>query len=597
MNPSSKRSKTSVLLTDVLSKDILDQKLQFTEQYNNARPYPHCILKTVFQEGFFELLVKEIKDNSKVNFKESDLFKFYQSIDLANLNNITDSMPTVMQLRQVLYSDEWRSFIEAIAGLEPGTLNQQVDCACNCHVSGCHLLCHDDVIGTRKISYILYLTDEDWKQEEGGALELYEADSERLPTAVPAACALPIRNSMAFFAVEPGVSFHAVQEVLGDRPRLSLQGWYHTKEPPANIQDATLQRLKHANQLNGVRVVDTSYYQSWKGTVEAMDSTKNDNSDGKNGSSLYKLSEGDQAYLSQYIDKTYLQPQALEEMGKLFEAESSIQLRSFLNESLTQQIDLQEARIGVTDKEFYKQGVTDSWKLVGPSHMQRFLELSTGKGHHSALSPDDDALNNVLFRIRNDLLQSQPFARFLALVTGLNLIGYKGQIRRFRRGLDYTVAHCGLLTDSAVLDATLCFVAGSGKQQVLEETSDDSNDDDDEEEKPTQLPDLNEADLAWQSGDVGGFECYIEADNDDDAADEYNQEDESELLSVSAGFNTLSIVFRDPGTIRFVKYISAKAPSSRWDIAMEYQVEKVDEGDDEEDKEELAEVETDDTDN
>ena len=43
---------------------------------------------------------------------------------------------------------------------------------------GCHLLCHDDVIGTRRVSYIIYLTDPDdeWRQEDGGALELYPID-------------------------------------------------------------------------------------------------------------------------------------------------------------------------------------------------------------------------------------------------------------------------------------------------------------------------------------------------------------------------------------------------------------------------------------
>ena len=53
----------------------------------------------------------------------------------------------------------------------------QVDCAANCHAKGCHLLCHDDVIGTRKVSYIIYLTDAEprWKDEDGGRLELYEA--------------------------------------------------------------------------------------------------------------------------------------------------------------------------------------------------------------------------------------------------------------------------------------------------------------------------------------------------------------------------------------------------------------------------------------
>ena len=44
---------------------------------------------------------------------------------------------------------------------------------------GCHLLCHDDVIGTRRVSYIIYLTDPDdeWEEKDGGALELYPIDT------------------------------------------------------------------------------------------------------------------------------------------------------------------------------------------------------------------------------------------------------------------------------------------------------------------------------------------------------------------------------------------------------------------------------------
>lgn len=111
----------------------------------------------------------------------------------------------------------------------------------------------------------------------------------------------------------------------------------------------------------------------------------------------------------------------------------------------------------------------------------------------------------------------------------------------------------------------------------------------------------------WESGDIGGFECYIEADIDDDdddddggndggtnadpkpppgssgPADEYNEEDDTELLSVSASNNTLSLVYRDPGTMRFVKYVSSSAPSSRYDICMEYELPPDDDDENEND--------------
>lgn len=51
------------------------------------------------------------------------------------------------------------------------------------------------------------------------------------------------------------------------------------------------------------------------------------------------------------------------------------------------------------------------------------------------------------------------------------------------------------------------------------------------------------------------------------------QDDESGVLNVSPAANTLNLVLRDEGLMRFVKYLSAAAPSSRFDIALTYQPE------------------------
>jgi Rps23 Pro-64 3,4-dihydroxylase Tpa1-like proline 4-hydroxylase len=62
-----------------------------------------------------------------------------------------------------------------VTGLPRGTLVAKVDCSSNVYAHGGHLLCHDDVISTRRASYILYLTDPStpWLAADGGALELY----------------------------------------------------------------------------------------------------------------------------------------------------------------------------------------------------------------------------------------------------------------------------------------------------------------------------------------------------------------------------------------------------------------------------------------
>jgi len=286
---------------------------------------------------------------------------------------------------------------------------------------------------------------------------------------------------------------------------------------------------------------------------------------------------------------------------------------------------------------YYQWGVSDEWKLAGPSHKQRYLRYqepedagnkkkTTTAGNNidpiaMALPPQTKSAGHLMSLLKQKVMQSPAFGRYVNYVTSLGVpLGYRGQIRRFRPGLDYTVAHYGILTQKAVLDATICFAAGTGGIGVPpdeEDNDDPQQQPETSEEKPNakkkfneddnlSLPEeeeLDESDMLWQSDDVGGFECYIEADDyesnftrdgdgntEDDKeeageegkataakteagpADEYNADDDTNLLSVSASNNTLSLVYRDPGTMRFIKYVGSRAPSSRWDISMEYQV-------------------------
>lgn len=49
-------------------------------------------------------------------------------------------------------------------------------------------------------------------------------------------------------------------------------------------------------------------------------------------------------------------------------------------------------------------------------------------------------------------------------------------------------------------------------------------------------------------------------------------EDNGTLLTVQPGFNRLLLVLRDEGVMRFVKYVSAAAQGSRWDVCGEFEV-------------------------
>ena len=460
-----------------------------------------------------------------------------------------------------------------------------MDCAANCHAKGCHLLCHDDVIGTRKVSFIVYMTDpgDAWKYEDGGCLELYEAvvengDSARrhVPSALPVKKILPVFNSLAYFVVQPGVSFHSVQEVFCDRPRLSLQGWYHAKESPSQIENATLQRLKSVDKGEDTEGEFDHLTASDKTTSE---------SNGECGDENISLSQADRSFLGKYINPAYLSDESMNEICKRFEEESSVKLRHFLLDEWNAKVNAacvrEDERDGFgKDRPClnYNIGTSDRWKAVGPAHKQRFLqyerknETATEGNADDVESKNSDA-GNYLHHLQQTVFKSAAFGRWLGFISSLGFpLGQRGRIRRFRPGLDYTVAHYGVLTTNAVLDATLCFAAGDGKQCAFDEETNELIGSDN--------------DAMWESGDVGGFECYIAADEsgDDQGPDaEYDEEDDTKLLSVSASNNTLSLVYRDPGTMRFVKYVSASAPSSRWDVAFEYDVKSDDTDDDESD--------------
>lgn len=119
----------------------------------------------------------------------------------------------------------------------------------------------------------------------------------------------------------------------------------------------------------------------------------------------------------------------------------------------------------------------------------------------------------------------------------MTMLGSRGEVRRFRPGLDYTVAHYGGLTKDPRLDVVLCFV--------------------------------NDESYDWGDGECGGFEAYLLADEEEDGpAEVYRQvqDDDTGVLNVSPQFNSLNIVLRDEGLMRFVKYLSSSAPGSRWDI-------------------------------
>ena len=70
---------------DLLSPHNINSEKTLHLDYINATPFPHGRIEHMFDDGFLKQVREELKSNSKVTFKESDLFRVYQSIDFATL--------------------------------------------------------------------------------------------------------------------------------------------------------------------------------------------------------------------------------------------------------------------------------------------------------------------------------------------------------------------------------------------------------------------------------------------------------------------------------------------------------------------------------
>jgi hypothetical protein len=196
-------------------------------------------------------------------------------------------------------------------------------------------------------------------------------------------------------------------------------------------------------------------------------------------------------------------------------------------------------------------------------------------------------------------LPSRQFRRWLQMATDCTIESADLLARRFRRGLDYTLAtgHEG----KARLEVNLGFTPSPGWG--------DEGDDEEEEEEDAEVAQngkVNGKDkgkgkgkavakkeevkpVPRESEEVGGHEVYMAGDGDADedaAIYKTSGDDDNILFFQAAAWNKMTIVLRDSDTLKFVKYISESAKGDRWDISGVFEIEEVEDGDDENDNDE-----------
>ena len=255
-----------------------DTRETFYRAFSQSSPYPHAVIPSLIVEPLLRNVRQEIITHIHFTLKETDIYRIHQSGDLANLSHLNvgslKHLPSLVHLRDALYSPDFRQWVSTVTGAGRVSGNK-MDMAVNVYTPGSYLLCHDDVIGSRRVSYILYLTDPDypWQAEWGGGLRLYPSEMKknksgevvRVPFPEHTLTIPPSFGQLSFFTVRPGESYHDVEEVYhgpdldvdGGRIRMAISGWYHIPQEgeegfekgleQSEAQKSSLAQLKSAS--------------------------------------------------------------------------------------------------------------------------------------------------------------------------------------------------------------------------------------------------------------------------------------------------------------------------------------------------------------
>ncbi|KAJ3252653.1 hypothetical protein HK103_001356 [Boothiomyces macroporosus] len=399
-----------------------DSTESLKQRYNDSQPYRHVEIPSIINDSLLRKVRKEILSNLSYKRKETDIYTLNQSGDLANLKGLKSQelskLESVVELYNGIYSKEFRNFVQEITGCEPLS-GEKVDMAFNNYTQGCHLLVHDDMISTRMISFILYLVDSDWEPTDGGALELY-GEKDGVPDIEPSKRIDVEWNKIVFFAVEPGKSFHSVEQVVSNKERLSCQGWFHVAQEgeegfttgKRNLVNSTLSELSKAKPIDFKEFTDTH------------------------------------VDLKKFINEKYLQDSFLKSMSGKFVEDSAILLKDFLEPSLAKKIQhLLVERDSIFKKDTMPPHGTqsDGWKTVGPIHVQRLQIL-------------EDKSKEPLIAELLHFFKSKEFQKYISKISVMTITKHSINARRFRPGLDYTLA-----TVKECLSVTLNLSVGEWK--------------------------------------------------------------------------------------------------------------------------------------
>lgn len=201
------------------------------EGYAAARPYPHAVMDDFLPGGVLDDVLAEFPNPKEVEWQTFD------SPTERKLASKDDSVmgPATRHLLAELNSGAFIDFLQRLTGID-GLVPDPHFVGGGLHqiVRGGHLKVHADFNrhpGTqleRRLNVLIYL-NRDWKDEYGGAFELWNEDMTGCEAKV-----MPYFNRCVVFSTT-STSYHGHPEPLAcpeDRTRKSLALYYYSKDRP-----------------------------------------------------------------------------------------------------------------------------------------------------------------------------------------------------------------------------------------------------------------------------------------------------------------------------------------------------------------------------
>lgn len=586
-------------------EQVWDEKFQdkIKDEITNSQPFRWGTITELMDDDLLRQVRKEVLTEIAFTKKETDIYKVYQSGDLANLSGLNwddlSRLPSLYKLRSAIYSEQFRDVISKVTGC--GKLSGvKTDMSINTYTKGCHLLTHDDVIGSRRVSFILYLPDPDktWKAHYGGGLRLFPAIVPNVPKADFEAKLVPQFNQIAFFTVQPGLSFHDVEEVRVDKQRLSIQGWFHIPQPGESGyipgEQAETEARSTLQQLQTKELQEYDFPKPVRQDIGYEELKKYEQF-----SEHLQFSESEVEYLGQFLNPVYTDVSNVKQLNDIFLEESVVEIKDILQPELAALLQKTIIQHEIDKKVPFKSSEFEfPWKCAIPPHKQRYMYIDGKKSFNNSDRDEINLINNVgpqehpNFSLSEELskeptdklllkitsfFKSIAFKKWLNLVTGLITTSEQILARRFRPGHDFILA---TTSDKQIGQ-------GDNLDVLLEATLNLT---------PTATDAKN-----WESGEFGGYELCMALNNGEEDGDFEDDDpavykagdanDDSVLYTSQCKWNSLCLMLRDPSVLKFVKYVSINARGSRWDISAQWNVKSDDDSDEEEEEEEEKEEE------